>query len=344
MSQNHLNFETTIKIIESFGLEYEEHGNHIKMNCPLHPSDSNSFVLYKSNSRWFCSTMHCEDRYRPPNLFGLVRGLLSQNSNNGKLYPYDKTIEFLKKEGVKHRPLNKDRKDTVEFLSRRKLARRPSFKAVENISDKLIVPSKYFISRGYSEKVLAEYGVGDYINDKGSFSPFTDRAIAPVHNSDGNLVGYTARSHATKPCLKCDEYHLKCGTNYKSPKWFHSPEMPTSLVLYNYHRARNYAQSKNEIILAEGPGDIWRLSESDINNAVCILGTKFSMWHQRLLYRLGVDKVTIMMDGDDAGKNAAELIERKLRNFFSIRIIQLPSGKDIGDLSVDKVKEIYYDG
>ena len=82
---------------------------------------------------------------------------------------------------------------------------------------------------------------------------------------------------------------------------------------------------------------MWNLG---YENAVCIFGTaNFNTKKVDLLEKLGVIKVSILMDGDDAGRRAAKRIQGLVEKVdIQSKIIDLPYGKDPGDLLKTEIK------
>lgn len=84
------------------------------------------------------------------------------------------------------------------------------------------------------------------------------------------------------------------------------------------------------VCLVEGQFDALRLLSLGVP-AVSILGT--GNWSVAKLERLsgrGVDRLVIMMDGDEAGEVAADEIEAAAQNLFDTRVLPLPPGQDPG--------------
>jgi DNA primase len=81
------------------------------------------------------------------------------------------------------------------------------------------------------------------------------------------------------------------------------------------------------VILVEGQRDALRLLQAGIP-AIAIMGTQsWSDRKSRLIEMLGVDLAVLMMDGDDAGIQAIELIEPQIRKLVNTKIFNL-AGKD----------------
>lgn len=79
----------------------------------------------------------------------------------------------------------------------------------------------------------------------------------------------------------------------------------------------------NTLVLVEGQRDALRLIMSGIP-AVCIFGTQsWSDKKSRLLEISGVERIILMMDGDDAGIDATDKLKPQLKNFFDVVAIRL---------------------
>lgn len=83
-------------------------------------------------------------------------------------------------------------------------------------------------------------------------------------------------------------------------------------------------QGSRGVCLVEGQYDALRLLSLGVP-AVSIIGT--ANWSVHKLERLaarGVERLVIVMDGDEAGENAADEIEAAARNRFDVRVLPLP--------------------
>lgn len=95
------------------------------------------------------------------------------------------------------------------------------------------------------------------------------------------------------------------------------------------------------IILVEGSIDALNLINGGLTNTTAILGAN-NIDKDRLesLKFLGVRKIYIMFDADDAGRKAAKKAEEELSDIFFIEQLELPDGLDPGDLSIEDIKHI----
>lgn len=128
---------------------------------------------------------------------------------------------------------------------------------------------------------------GAYINDV-----FTNRIMFPIHNLEGEVVGFTGRIY-------------KDG-NINQPKYINSKE--TSIfkkgeILFNYTRAKKEIARKKEVIIVEGNMDAIRMSASGIKNCIALMGTSLTNAQVAIIKKMRA-KVILMFDNDNAGETA----------------------------------------
>lgn len=115
------------------------------------------------------------------------------------------------------------------------------------------------------------------------------------------------------------------------PKYYRRPDNVSVIdCMFPIDKIKNV----NYVILVEGIFDMLNMWQLGYKNTLCVFGaTNFSNKKLDLLDRLGVNRVDIMFDPDQAGQKGAEKISNMLdsRNIYS-RIIKLPDGIDPGDL------------
>ena len=174
----------------------------------------------------------------------------------------------------------------------------------------------YLSARGIDKKTAEEFGIG-YFGGKGSMS---GRIVIPIHSERGELVAYAGRSVV-------DDSEPK----YKLPPGFHK-----SLELYNLHRAAK--MSPETVVLVEGYFGCLHVEMAGYS-AVALMGSSLSTKQEELLEQ-NFDDVWIMMDGDEAGRKAADdLILRLSRRIF-VRRVDLPDGKQPDDMTADELKKL----
>jgi DNA primase len=151
-----------------------------------------------------------------------------------------------------------------------------------------------------------------------------DRAIIPIHNDNGSdLVGIIGRS--TKA--------------YRLPKFlFYPTGFNKRHYFYNYHRAIQRATEKSCLFITEGQGDVWKLHEAGVKNAVSVFGKTLSEEQVNKLMRMPITKIVVLMDNDQAGREARLEIYRKLNRIYKL-IFPTVSGKDIGEMTTRQIKD-----
>jgi DNA primase len=121
----------------------------------------------------------------------------------------------------------------------------------------------------------------------------------------------------------------------RSAKYINSPETPLfskSRELYGLDFAREHFKSSGGAIVMEGYTDCLMAYQHGINNVVAVLGTALGERHLQLLRRY-TDSVTLVLDGDEAGRRRTnEILDNLLalfeKNQVDLRILTLPGGVD----------------
>ena len=150
-----------------------------------------------------------------------------------------------------------------------------------------------------------------------------DRLIFPIRDIMGNVRVFIGRSLHGNPK---DKYKFYPGGI--TPPLF--PAMPKTI--------------DKSIILVEGIFDALNLIDKGLDNAMCAFGTTSlkKSYRDRLAYLkiLGITKVWLMFDGDKAGQNASEDLEKKLSEMFHVERYILPEDLDPGALTAEQVLQI----
>jgi DNA primase len=121
----------------------------------------------------------------------------------------------------------------------------------------------------------------------------------------------------------------------RSAKYVNSPETPLfskSRELYGLDIARDAIARLGNVIVMEGYTDCLMAHQCGLTNVVAVLGTALGDGHVRLLRRF-TDSITLVLDGDDAGRRRTiEIIDSLLALFVTnqidLKILTLPEGVD----------------
>lgn len=142
--------------------------------------------------------------------------------------------------------------------------------------------------------LLNKYDINELIDlgltNTDSKDIFNDRIMIPIHDLNGNPIGFGGRIYQTRD----DSKYI----NTKATKIFDK-----SNILYNYHRAHTKLSKDEDIIIMEGYFDVIRASTIGINNCVAPMGTSLTKKHIQILKKI-TNKVILCFDGDNAGKEA----------------------------------------
>ena len=92
------------------------------------------------------------------------------------------------------------------------------------------------------------------------------------------------------------------------PKYLNSPETPVfskSRTLYALNETAKFIRSEDFVIIVEGYMDAVALYQAGFKNVVAIMGTAMTADHCKMIKRM-TPHVLMLLDGDQAGKTAAE--------------------------------------
>ena len=163
---------------------------------------------------------------------------------------------------------------------------------------------KFLQSKGHSLKTIEDVGVS-ILRGNEYYDRNQGRAIFPICDADGNVVGFSARR-----IVKSDE-----------AKYVNSPEtyvFTKSNILYNYHIAKEKARVAGCLYVLEGFMDVFALAKIGMDNAVAIMGTALTKEHIQMLRSLNVE-IRLCLDGDLPGQTAmlkaSKMLEEEGLNF-----------------------------
>lgn len=174
--------------------------------------------------------------------------------------------------------------------------------------------SRYLLAKGYSEKELVSVNVSR-MSESGIHDVFSERITFPIHDSQGNPVGFSARS-----------------MNPNNPsKYINTNETELFVkgdLVYNLHRAKIDARRLGKIYLCEGVTDVIAFYKAGIQNAVCTLGTACTQKQLALLKKSSA-KLVFCYDGDMAGQRATYKAAKLARSIgCDVAIVSNKTGKD----------------
>ena len=186
--------------------------------------------------------------------------------------------------------------------------------------------TKLLMSKGYNLNKLNDLGLSNNNKDV-----YVNRIIFPLYDLNGRVVAFSGRRYDG---IKENKY-----VNTKGTEIFKKGE-----TLYNYHIAREFIRSKNEVIVMEGFMAVIRSSESGIKNTVGLMGTAMTKEQANLIAQLSKN-VVLCFDGDEPGRIASlengSVLEDK---GCSVKVVELSDNLDPDDYilknGADNFKEL----
>lgn len=182
-------------------------------------------------------------------------------------------------------------------------------------------------AHGMFRKVMhAKFIKDEIMVDAGLISPsqnggyrdfFYERITFPIRDLQGGVIGFSARKYREETF----------GGKYINTS--ETPLFKKSKVLFGLNYCRKRIAKERMALIVEGQIDALRLIHLGFDIAVASQGTAFGESHAKELINLGVNKIFIATDGDNAGYEAA----CKIGNFFQkegieVYVLNIPSKRD----------------
>lgn len=185
--------------------------------------------------------------------------------------------------------------------------------------------TKFLLAKGFDLESCVKTNI-TRINEFGSKDVFNQRIVFPIHNPQGQVVAFTARTMNPN----------------ESSKYINSTETPLYIkgnLLYNYHRAIKNIKQTKEIIIVEGVMDVIALDRVNIENVVATLGTACTK-EQITLIQNASNNVILCYDSDSAGQTATlKLARLLLAHKLNVSIVQNNTGLDLDEIIEQKSKD-----
>ncbi|MCI8394000.1 MAG: DNA primase [Bacilli bacterium] len=167
----------------------------------------------------------------------------------------------------------------------------------------------------YQDQLLFNLGL---INQNGLnfYDVFKNRIMFPIHNINGEPVGFTGRIYLpTSP----------------PPKYLNSKEtiiFKKGNILFNYHRAKDAVRLEKKLIIVEGNMDAIRMSANGFKNTIALMGVSLTNYQISEIKKLRVP-VILMLDNDRAGATATYQLGTILeKEKIVVNVVRLSGEKD----------------
>lgn len=202
----------------------------------------------------------------------------------------------------------------------------------------------YLAERNIPES-LVEQGMLGYIPPYSShwFPLLKGRLVTPICDASGNIKALAGRQlpFAREAVVKAyREYNSSKQAQelidkWDRAKWINEP-YPKRKLLYNLHRAKEFARERGYINLVEGYLDAGVLSCKHMENTAALCGISLTEHHAAIISRY-CDTVVLLYDGDQAGVDAGTESRRVAEQYdLKCHAVLLPTGWDPDDFVVTK--------
>lgn len=188
---------------------------------------------------------------------------------------------------------------------------------------------QYLLKSGYSHAQILQSGLALAKDTSMNriYDRFRGRVIFPVRDSLGRVVGFGGRA------LKPDQ----------EPKYLNSPETPIyqkNQLLYGFYHSKKTIKTLKQAIIVEGYMDYLMAFQDGLKNVVAVNGTALSNRHLTQL-KPYIEELVFSFDMDSAGRDAARRSFELTQEYdFLVKVLVLPSGKDIADFVKEKPGEL----
>lgn len=262
-----------VDVLEHYQMSCNVKGQQAKANCPLpgHDSDGKKRSLSINLDRNIFQCFGCGAKGNVLDFIALIEGLDPNNAQSFKKAARVAQERFCYKDNRREvcRP---SRKSGVAQQS--VMVNPPLDFSLKGLDAK----HPFFAEHGLEPRTVAHFGLG-YC----SRGYLKGRIAIPLHDLDGNLVGYAGRI--------LDESRI----DEKTPKYLFPGnreregvkiEFEPTALLYNANRIENIA---DELFVATELEDVWKLWQAGKTNCVGLIGSDFIEKHATLISGLVAD-------------------------------------------------------
>ncbi|MBR3362448.1 MAG: DNA primase [Bacilli bacterium] len=205
-------------------------------------------------------------------------------------------------------------KEAKEYLKKRNINEDivKEFQIGLSLTDNNILAN--ILTKKFKEKDILKTGlIGK--SDYGYYDLFRDRIMFPLYDLKGKVIAYSGRIYNKKDNSKY--------FNTRETEIFKKGEL-----LYNYHRAKDIARRKNQIIIMEGFMDVIRAHSVNIKNVIATMGTAVTSTQANLIKRMAKE-IILCFDGDEAGAKATKSCAEELNKIgVTPKVVRLEENLD----------------
>lgn len=312
------------RVIEAAAkVEFRKSGSRLTAYCPLHEEKTPSFSVDERRGLF-----HCFGCQKGGDAFNFLQeaekldfpGAVVRAAEILSVPVEYNGIENLEKWRAQHKAQQDERArlyDAAEQCTRvfhQKITARPA--------------DRYDIAgRNYTAETVVAFRLGAYdvppvktdLAKRIGATLMRDRVVFPLLDTAGRVVGFSGRITG-KPSKDVPKY-----INSPNPKEGEPGIFDKSETLFGLFQNAKSIQKAAHVFICEGPTDVLTLYENGLPS-VAACGTAFTSQHAKLLSGYA-ETVTLLFDGDEAGRKAAR---RAILNDDGQKSVLLPWFSDIG--------------
>ena len=337
------------EIVSQRVADLRKKGSLYQARCPFHEERTPSFTVDPRRGTWRCwgacgeggDVLRFLEKFDGVSFLDALR-LLAQHAGE------DLPDALFQKRARREDPREAQ---SYEVLTRAEALYRRSFQG-----DGGAAARDYMARRGLSPEILERFGVGWAPRDGNPllkaatqagvaaelllstgligrteegrrYDFFRGRVTVPIRDRMGRTVGFGAR------VLPEDEQRAD---GRPQAKYVNTPETDLfhkGRLIYALDLALAAVRRSRHLVLVEGYTDVMAAHQVGHENVAAVLGTSTTEDHAALIKRTGARRVTLVFDGDDAGRNASLRALRGLLPLgLELVVATLPKGVDPADL------------
>lgn len=337
LSQEKLNeVRQSVDIVDVIGqyLPLEKKGRNYMAVCPFHDDTHPSLSISPDKQIFMCFVCHTGgnvftflQEYLKISYIEAVKKVAEIGHVDLSEYHLDVEKKPIKRENVSLYQMHQEAQKIYSYYLNTKLGLDAKAYLMKRHFDEQLIKEfqigyapidsvlyQSFQKLGFKEIDMVKSGL--VIESSHHFDRFNDRIMFPLHNQQGEVVGFSGRIY--KP-------------TQDDSKYMNSPESDIFIkgqILYHYHQCREAVKKAGFVYLLEGFMDVIAMYKAGIENTLAIMGTSLTHGHIQAIRRL-TNTVYLCLDGDQAGQTAMSKAARQLEEAgIKVYIIILPQGKD----------------
>jgi DNA primase len=179
------------------------------------------------------------------------------------------------------------------------------------------------LSQGIALRTLVAAGLAREGQGGQAADFFFSRLVFPVRDLKGRTVGFGAR---------------RLDDQAGGPKYVNTPQtvlFHKGRLVYGLDRALESVRKSGHLVLVEGYTDVMAAHQAGLMQVAAVLGTATTEDHAALVRRCGARRVSLVFDGDEAGRRAThKALHGLLPHDVALDVVRLPGGEDPCDVLV----------